>query len=88
METKQTKEILEVNLAAYLLTDGFPLIGPPRQSSHFVVFPFEASKKLDQAIENFYSKTTRVDALTFTENLYRVRSLVRQSKRGEVGDNV
>jgi len=78
MET--LKDISDINLVAYLISVGFKY-HKPKFAPHFTTFQFDKSPELEKACQDYYARTSKVDALTFAENLRTIRAMV-QSMRG------
>jgi hypothetical protein len=75
---KKEKEIKDLALAAFLVTNGNPLIkSPSRQnnSSGKLIFVFEDTEKLEIDTLSFYNRTAKVDPLSFSEVFRNLKAL-------------
>jgi hypothetical protein len=76
------KDLLSVNLVAYLMCLGYkPVIRPGDP----FIFEFQDSPALKQACIDFYERRTKVDAFTLIEKLKVLKSMVHELK--EVKEN-
>ncbi len=85
MEKKDfvVEEIVDLNLAAYLIACGFQLLRPPLSipNKRYRIFQFQKTPELEQACINYFNRKAPVDALTICET---IRSLLAVSKsKGE-----
>jgi hypothetical protein len=85
MEKKDfvVEEIVDLNLAAYLIVSGFQLLRPPISipNQKYKIFQFEKTPEFEQACVRYFNRNAQVDALTICET---IRSLLAASKsKGE-----
>lgn len=82
----ETRKINDLALAAYLVAAGFKQSSRPVLVGSFLHFCFDRTQKLDDAIEDFYSHRTSVDALAVIESYRTLRSWTTEAKRYRGGD--
>jgi hypothetical protein len=82
----ETRKINDLALAAYLVVAGFKQSGRPTLAGSFLHFSFERTQKLDDAIEDFYTHKTSVDALAVIESYRTLRSWTTEAKKYRGGD--
>lgn len=70
------RQISDLSLAAFLSSTGHILIGTENDGPR-AVFIFEDSEGLQRDILAFYNRQTKVDALTFAENIRNLKGLTR-----------
>lgn len=83
LEKDSLEEIQDVDLVAYLITLGFKLACPARNSNNrYISFLFQKSGDLDQACLNFFERKGKLeDVRTYAENLRTLYRTVNILKR-------
>jgi len=73
----EEKQIQDLALVAFLVSNGNPLIKPPLKQNmgRKLVFTFQETVKLEQDILAFYNKTARIDPLSFSEVFRNLKAL-------------
>ena len=71
------KQIQDLALVAFLVSNGNPLVKAPSKQllGRKFVFTFEETEKLERDILAFYNKTARIDPLSFSEVFRNLKAL-------------
>ena len=87
LKLAKDKVVSEINVAAYLLTQGFKQARPPGIREGQVVFFFEDPEgQLSKEINKYFNRDTRVDALTLVESIRIAKSQMTMLKRNTGGE--
>ena len=87
-EVKEAFKTSDLNLSAYLNYSGFKFLSLPALERGLTIFTFEKSKELTQAVADYQSRNTTVDALTLFERQRVIKSYVWDFRKGRVTPEV
>ena len=79
----KVREIVEFNLAAYLLVAGFKQISPPTLVNNSITFYFEDTTELSKAVTAFFMREAQIDPLSMAESVRKVKAIISNLKKSQ-----
>lgn len=80
-----SRRVSDVNLVAYLKCKGYREVSRPKFTDPVVTFYFEASPKLSEDIDAYFSRDTMVEPMAMCEALRLLKGQIGDIRRNQKG---